>query len=182
MCGLRPNYAARDRRAPDFELPTLTGGKARLSDYHGKVVILNFWTKNCQPCLEEMSSLVDLAKLVNTRQNMALVTITTDDSAEDARATLKSVIGGDPPFQVLIDPDGAIVTGKFGTKLYPETWFIDGEGVIRARFDGARDWAEPIVIEMAESLRAPLGCGVQFTRAHPEGALAGICDTFGPSS
>jgi thiol-disulfide isomerase/thioredoxin len=179
MCGLRPNYAARDRRAPDFELSTMSGGKARLSDFRGKVVILNFWTKSCQPCLEEMPSLVELAKLLGSRPNVALVTITTDDTAEDAKNTLTSVLGGLPPFPVLIDPDGTIVNGKFGTKLYPETWFIDAQGVIRARFDGAREWGQPIVIELAESLLAPLSCNIEFSRAKPSGPLAALCDGFG---
>ena len=57
LCALKPAYAARNRTAPDFELPALSGGKRRLSSYRGKSVILNFWTKNCRPCLEEMPSL-----------------------------------------------------------------------------------------------------------------------------
>jgi thiol-disulfide isomerase/thioredoxin len=179
MCGLRPNYAARNRRAPDFELPTLAGGKARLSDYRGKVVILNFWTKTCQPCLEEMPSIANLAKILGNRSDIALVTITTDDTAEDVKGTLSAVLGGMPPFQVLIDAEGAIVNGKFGTKLYPETWFIDPQGIIRVRFDGSRDWAEPIVVELAESLRSPLSCEIEFTRAKPAGPLAGLCENFG---
>ena len=61
LCGMRPNYAAQNRLAPDFELESLAGGKVSLSQYRGKVVILNFWTKTCPPCLEEMPSLVELA-------------------------------------------------------------------------------------------------------------------------
>ncbi|MGC4090547.1 MAG: hypothetical protein QM756_22295 [Polyangiaceae bacterium] len=40
LCALKPNYAARNRLAPDFELPALSGGKLRLSAYRGKTVIL----------------------------------------------------------------------------------------------------------------------------------------------
>jgi thiol-disulfide isomerase/thioredoxin len=178
LCALKPNYAARNRLAPDFELLNMTGGRTRLSEYRGKVVILNFWTKTCQPCLEEMPSLAELGKLLHGRRDIALVTVTTDDSPEDARATMKSVLGGDPPFAVLIDPEGKFVNDRFGTKLYPETWFIDADGIIRARFDGARDWAEPVVIDLAESLRAPLSCEVEFLRAQPRGAQAPLCDGF----
>jgi hypothetical protein len=52
---------------------------------------------------------------------------------------------------VLFDPDKSVVRGKFGTRLYPETWVIDPEGVIRVRIDGGRDWSAPIAIEMIES-------------------------------
>ena len=62
LCALRPDYAARNRLAPDFELPSMNGGKVRLSSFRGKVVILNFWTKTCRPCLEEMPSVSDLGK------------------------------------------------------------------------------------------------------------------------
>jgi thiol-disulfide isomerase/thioredoxin len=182
VCALKPNYAARNRRVPEFQLDALSGGKVRMSDYRGKVVILNFWTKTCQPCLEEMPSLAELGKLLRTRPDIALVTITTDDSVEDARGTLKSILGGDPPFAVLVDPDGEVVSGKFGTKLYPETWFIDADGIIRARFDGARDWSQPVVLEMAESLAAPLACEIEFSKAKPLGPMAGLCDAFGSSS
>src|SRR5258708_37884 len=143
LCALRPEYAARNRLAPDFELPSMSGRKVRLSSYRGKVVILNFWTKTCRPCLEEMPSIADLAKALKAHPNVALVTITTDENASDARDTLKSVLGGgDAPFEVLIDAESSVVGEKYGTKLFPETWFIDQQGVIRARFDGGRS-ADP---------------------------------------
>ncbi|HEY4158256.1 MAG TPA: TlpA disulfide reductase family protein, partial [Polyangiaceae bacterium] len=140
LCAMRPDYAARNRLAPDFELPKLGGGTARLSSYRGKAVILNFWTKSCRPCLEEMPSIAGLSKAIAPHSDLALLTVSTDDSLEDARDTLRAVLGGDPPFVVMIDPDSKVVGGKFGTKLYPETWFIDEAGVIRARVDGGREW------------------------------------------
>ena len=69
-----------------------------------------------------------------------------------------------------------MVAGRFGTKLYPETWFIDPEGVIRARFDGVRDWQSPMVIELAEALRRGPACSLGFDKGHPTGPSAGLCD------
>src|SRR4029079_13453119 len=63
-CAMHPNYAGRNRSAPDFELEDVNGGKVPLSDYRGKTVVLNFWTTTCQPCLEEMPSLAELAKVL----------------------------------------------------------------------------------------------------------------------
>jgi peroxiredoxin len=176
MCAMRPNYAAQNRRAPDFELPALTGGKVKLSQYRGKVVIINFWTKTCTPCLEEMPSLANLAKALRDHPNVVLLTISTDESFEDVRATMKSVLGGDAPFQVLLDPDSKVVSDKFGTKLFPETWFIDKNGVIRARFDGERDWASALTVDLAESLMNPIEtCGVEFSKGVPQGDDAAVC-------
>lgn len=182
LCALRPQYAAQNRIAPDFELPSINGGKVKLSDYRGKVVILNFWTKTCRPCLEEMPSIADLAKALKAHPNVALVTITTDENATDARDTMKSVLGGgDPPFEVLVDAEASIVRDKYGTKLFPETWFIDREGVIRARFDGGRSWASPLTIDLAESLANPITCNITFDDGKPQGPMASLCGEFTPS-
>ena len=48
--------------------------------------------------------------------------------------------------------DKSVVRGMFGSRLYPETWVIDPDGVIRVRVDGGKDWAAPIALEMIESV------------------------------
>lgn len=176
LCAMHPDYAARNRLAPDFELPKVGGGTARLSSYRGKVVILNFWTKSCRPCLEEMPSIASLAKALAPHPDIALLTVSTDESVEDARETMKSVLGGaDAPFVIMVDPESKVVREKFGTKLYPETWFIDPSGVIRARVDGGRDWNAALTIDLAHSFDDPLQCGVLYRERKPEGPFAGIC-------
>jgi peroxiredoxin len=184
LCALKPDYAARNRAAPDFELPGLDGRKVRLSSFQGKTVILHFWTKTCRPCLEELPHIASLAKALRPFQNeIALVTITTDESADDAKATLQSVISATDSFTVLIDPDGdAVVAGKYGTKLFPETWFIDAKGVIRARFDGPRDWEGALPIDLARALSAPIPCEVTYSNGRATGPLAGLCGDVAPGS
>jgi thiol-disulfide isomerase/thioredoxin len=182
LCALRPDYAGRNRLAPEFELPNLEGKKVKLSSYRGKVVILNFWTKTCRPCLEEMPSLATLGKALAPYPNVVLVTITTDESAQDARETLKSVLGGDgkPPFEVLIDAEANVVRDKYGTKLFPETWFIDQSGVIRARFDGPRDWDSALPVDVAKALSTPMPCEVTYARGKATGEHAGFCEELAP--
>jgi peroxiredoxin len=46
--------------APDFQLKDLAGHTVRLSDYRGKVVVINFWATWCAPCLAEVPELVKL--------------------------------------------------------------------------------------------------------------------------
>jgi thiol-disulfide isomerase/thioredoxin len=181
LCALRPDYAGQNRLVPEFELPDLTGKKVKFSSFRGRTVILNFWTKTCRPCLEEMPSLASLAKAMAPHKDLAFVTITTDESAADARDTLKSVLGGsDAPFMVLIDPEGDVVRGKFGTKLFPETWFIDPNGVIRVRFDGPREWDGPMPLDLAKSLSAPIPCEVSYSGGQPRGPSAGLCTEIAP--
>ncbi len=179
LCAMRPQYADAARRAPDFTLPNLNGKAVSLSDYRGKVVILNFWSKSCPPCLAEMPSLAQLGESLRQRDDIVLLTITTDESAVDAANTLLSTLGRPAPFEVLVDPDAKVVTDLFGTKLYPETWYIDGEGVIRARLDGKRDFADAQALALAESLKRPLACGIRFREGKAKGSQAGLCSSMG---
>jgi len=178
ICHLRPNYAARNRTAPDFDLPSAgkAGGRVRLSSYRGKVVILNFWTKNCRPCLEEMPSLSELASSLKDERDVAVVTVSTDENAADVQATFRSVLGGDAPFATAVDPDSSVVRDKFGTRLYPETWLIDPKGVIRARFDGGRDWTDPLIRDLVHTLRDPVACSVEFENGRAFGDDAPTCE------
>jgi peroxiredoxin len=138
----------RDRRAPDFELPMRDGSTWRMADQRGKVVVLNFWTVTCQPCVEEMPSLIELERLLRGRSDVELVTISTDRDWETVRTVVP-----DGALTVLLDPDRRVVREMFGTRLYPETWIIDGQGIIRLRVDGRRDWSSPIVLDAIESFR-----------------------------
>ncbi|MCH2108636.1 MAG: TlpA family protein disulfide reductase [Polyangiaceae bacterium] len=175
LCSLKPHYVDQVRRAPEFELPNLRGQLVELSDYRGKTLILNFWSKTCPPCLEEMPSLAQLAHTLAGRTDIALLTITSDESAADAQETLSSILGQDAPFEVLVDPDATVIGDLFGTKLYPETWFIDREGVIRARVDGARDWSKAEVVDMALALDNPIACPVRIHEGRAQGAGASFC-------
>lgn len=176
LCHLHPNYSARNRTAPDFELPSVAGGKLKLSNYRGKVVVLNFWTKNCRPCLEEMPSIAELAASLKQDSGVVVLTVSTDDGVEDARGTLRSVLGHDGGFETGVDPDSKIVGGRYGTRLYPETWLIDTHGVIRARFDGGRDWSSALVVDLIQSLKDPVSCSVAFDNGRTSGDDAALCE------
>jgi peroxiredoxin len=175
-CYLHPDYMAADRRAPNFALKDIHGNTVTLESLRGKVVLLNFWTKTCGPCLEEMPELAELTKIVRDRTDVAIVTVSVDDSAEEIKPTLQTVLREEPPFAVLLDPGSQIVNGKFGTRLFPETWLIDKRGVIRARFDGAREWTNPLVVDFIDALRRGDYCAVKIDDRSLRGKAAKLCD------
>lgn len=175
MCALRPAYAGRNRLAPDFELPDMNGKPVRLSQFRGKTVYLNFWTKTCAPCLEEMPALAELGRIAQSRKDFVVLTISTDEGPDDVRDALKVALNGDPPFPVLFDPESKVVLDKYGTQLYPETWIIDPNGIIRARFDGARDWSSSLAIDVGEMVTRWGGCPVDIFKGQPRGAFASVC-------
>jgi peroxiredoxin len=175
-CFLHPDYMAADRRAPDFALKDLRGNTVTLASLQGKVVLLNFWTKTCGPCLEEMPELAELTKILRDRPDVVVVTVSVDDGPEDIKPTLQTVLREEPPFVVLLDPGSQIVKGKFGTRLFPETWLLDKRGVIRARFDGAREWTNPLVVNFIDSLRGGDFCAVKIDEQSLRGKAAKVCD------
>jgi len=75
-----------------------------------------------------------------------------------------------------MDPDAKTVRGKYGTSLYPETWIIDKTGVIRARFDGAREWSNATVVELVNQIRGGGYCPVEARNGKFVGASVGMCE------
>jgi peroxiredoxin len=141
------HYLGGNRLAPDFTLRDKDGHPWQLRAQRGKTVVLNFWTMTCKPCLEEMPSLEQLALVAAQRDDLEVVAISTDKGWDEVRGLFKP----GSKLKILFDPDKSVVRGKFGTRLYPETWVIDPDGVIRVRIDGGRDWSAPIALEMIQS-------------------------------
>jgi len=179
VCAMHPNYAGRNRLAPDFELEDANGGKLRLSKFRGQTVVLNFWTTTCQPCLEEMPSLAELAKVLKSRKDTVVLTVSTDANKDLALTAIKTALREKAPFPVLMDPESDVVRDKYGTHLFPETWIIDPRGVIRARFDGARDWSNSMVLDLIESFERPTACEIEFEAGNATGAEASLCEEAG---
>jgi peroxiredoxin len=176
VCSLHPAYAARNRTAPDFELPNLAGEAVRLSGFRGKTVILNFWTTSCPPCLEEMPSVAELAKILRARRDVVVLTVSTDPDRATAETTLRTVLEEKAPFDVLLDPDQKVVGDLYGTHLFPETWIIDPDGVIRARFDGARDYSSGMMLDLIDSLRLAPACQAEFSAGQASPPTTELCE------
>ena len=153
----------------------MDGHKVRLADYRGKVVVLNFWTKTCKPCIEEMPAVAELARIARDRSDFVVLTVTSDDGPDAVRDTLKVALeGADPPFPVLFDPELDVIGTRYGTHLFPETWIIDPDGIIRARFDGSKNWSSSLAVEVIEKL-GRASCPMEFYKSQPQGQFAGLC-------
>ena len=175
-CILKPNYSGYEKKAPSFTLKDLNGHDVSLESYRGKVVVLNFWTKTCGPCMEEMPDVADLARILKPEEDVAVVTVSADESAADAQATLKTILHAETPFTVLMDPDAKVVRDGFGTSLYPETWIIDKTGVVRARFDGKREWSSATVVELVNQIRSGGYCPAQARQGKFVNEGVKLCD------
>jgi peroxiredoxin len=141
------HYYGNHLTAPDFELSDKDGKPWRLRDQRGKTVIMNFWTVTCQPCVEELPSFLELADMLRGNKDFEVVAITTDKNWSEVSALF-------PPhfnLKVLFDRERKIVRDKYGTRLFPETWIIDGKGIVRMRVDGKRNWSDALSLDVIKS-------------------------------
>ncbi len=144
-----PHYLGASLRAPDFTLPEQGGEQWKLSEHRGKVIVMNFWTVTCRPCIQEMPTIELLAEIVEPWGDVEVVAISTDRSWDEA----STIIAPTSRITSLLDAERTVVNGMFGTKLFPETWIIDADGVIRFRYDGALDWSDPVALDLIRAYR-----------------------------
>ncbi len=139
------------REAESFDLPDLQGRSHSLSDYRGEVVFLNFWASYCEPCIQEMPSMERLAREYRDR-GMHMLAVSLDPERADARQFLRRFLPDQrSAMTVLWDPESE-VSEQFGTELIPETYIIDRDGEVVARFVNAYDWSRPAVQRLVEAL------------------------------
>ena len=134
---------------PDFTLKDRFGKDWTLSEHRGRVVVLNFWTVTCKPCLQEMPTIETLGQVAKRWGDVDIVTVSTDAGWDVARP----FVNPNSRLTYLFDPKQTVVRDAFGTKLYPETWIIDKKGVVRLRYDGVLDWADPVALDMIAAYR-----------------------------
>lgn len=118
--------------APSFSLPALTEGAAALTEADlkaGKPVLVNFFASWCLPCRAEHDNLMRLA----FEYGVPIIGIAYKDEPARSRAFLEEL--GDPFAKTVMDRDGRTAI-DWGVTGVPETFLIDGEGVIRYRHWG----------------------------------------------
>ena len=138
---LKPEAAAVGRPAPAFTLPGLDGRMVSLSDYRGKVVVVNIWATWCPPCVDEMPSLEKLYQEFKA-ENFAILAVSIDSDGIEAVAPFmkKHAL----TFPALIDSQAAIRT-SYKTTGVPETFIINKQGILVKKVIGPLNWAAPEV-------------------------------------
>ena len=136
--------------APDFIAKNIKGETVKLSDFKGKVILLNFWATWCGPCKVEMPSLETLHQRFKSK-NFSLLAISNDMfGAQIVKPFIKA---NNLTFPVLLDQQ-LQASNKFGVVSLPTTFMIDPEGNIIGELRGAEDWASSDNILYFENLLA----------------------------
>ncbi|MFM8551986.1 MAG: redoxin domain-containing protein [Nitrospiraceae bacterium] len=125
--------------APNFQLYDLAGRLVTLSDYRGRVVLLNFWATWCEPCRVEMPAMEDLYREFK-RRDFEILAVSTDQQGAAVTRPFSQEMG--LTFPILHDSDFRVGVA-YGARTLPMTFLVDRQGVITHRIFGARDWQSP---------------------------------------
>ena len=137
-----------NKPAPAFTAQKLDGtGTLSLSDYAGKVVVLNFFASWCPPCKEENPALVRVWERYRT-SDVVIIGIVYADATDKARAYVTS---NGVTWPTVLDADGRIAFA-YGVRGPPETYFIGSDGILTDRVIGAI--SEATLVNGIDRLRA----------------------------
>ena len=119
--------------APETSGTTLDGEQVSIDDYRGRWVMLNFFASWCVPCRTEHPELAAFEAEHRAEGDAAVLAVTFDDEADDAREFFAEEGGGWP---VIDDPENSIGVA-YGVAQVPETFVISPTGIVVHRFAGA---------------------------------------------
>ena len=117
--------------APDFEAPTLTGGKMKLSDLRGKYVLLDFWASWCAPCRQENPNIV---RIYNTykNKNFTVLGVSLDNTKPDWEKAVKADNLDWNHVSELMQWDSKIAR-DYQVESIPSSFLLDPQGKIIAK-------------------------------------------------
>jgi thiol-disulfide isomerase/thioredoxin len=136
--------------AKNFALPDLDGKRHTLSDYRGKVVLVNFWATWCPPCRREMPSMERLTQRLKG-QPFAILAINQQEDADQV-FVFTGQLEPAPTFPILFDRDSK-VSHAWGVLGLPASFIVDKRGRVVYRAMGGRDFDHP---EIERAIRALL--------------------------
>lgn len=123
-----------DEPAPDVNIRFLDSPvEFRLADYHGDIIVVNFWASWCLNCRVEHEAL-NAAAAGYADLGVTFVGVAYQDRESASRAFLGELGRGDP-YVYGVD-QGSRVAVEFGVLGLPETFFIDRAGVVRGKVSG----------------------------------------------
>lgn len=117
--------------APQVQLDLLGGGKFKLADLKGRVVILDFWATWCGPCVQAMPQVDELARQF-ADAGVELIAVNMEEQPEAIKSMLER---HKLNVKVALDRDGA-AAGKYAVTAIPQTVVIDRNGTVARLFVG----------------------------------------------
>ncbi|MFO0586734.1 MAG: TlpA disulfide reductase family protein [Polyangiaceae bacterium] len=138
--------------APDFTLPALDGSTVHLSDFKGKVVLIDFWSTTCDPCLAEMPHLVDLYK---ANKDKGLVVLAVSLDGPESRAQVSTIVHDkEMIFPVLLDEETTVVAQYNPKREMPFSVVVGKDGSVAWKRAGYQPGSEAQITSAVEKALA----------------------------
>lgn len=137
--------------AKDFTLTDVNGKRHRLSDYRGKIVLVNFWATWCPPCRREIPSMQRLWQQLKGDDFVMLAVDVAED--DDTVFGFSFAMGTEITFPVLLDRD-ASVSESWPVIGLPTSFVVDRDGRLVYRAVGGREWDDPKLVARIRALLA----------------------------
>jgi peroxiredoxin len=128
------------RTAPSFALKDHSGASHTLHESQGKIRLVHFWAAWCQPCLQEIPELTEFARHFEN-EPVEVVAISLDEKWEDAEKVMDSAKL--PKNMISLLDTKSKISDLYGTYQFPETYLVNAEGRILAKWIGAQPWSSP---------------------------------------
>lgn len=126
----------RSEPAHDLVVEGSGGERVVVRARSGRFQLVHFWATWCPPCRKELPTLLEMAR--RNRHRLQVWAVSTDREW----AAVRRFRRGDVPSMVVRDSTGQ-GSRAYGVSELPDTYLIDPQGRIRARFSGAQNWSAP---------------------------------------
>jgi thiol-disulfide isomerase/thioredoxin len=139
--------ASPPQPAPAISFVDLTGNTVSLSEFTGKMVLVNLWATWCEPCLREMPSLERMQSRL--RDKITVIAVSQDRGGSKIvepfidKLGLKSI-------KTYLDPKSA-AERALRVQGLPTSFLIDGQGRILGKVEGAAEWDAPKLLDTLKS-------------------------------
>ncbi|WP_373973909.1 TlpA family protein disulfide reductase [Chitinibacter sp. SCUT-21] len=133
--------SSEDQLPAEHLMTTLDGQKIKLSDYKGKIVLVNFWATSCTGCMQEMPELKKLQLKYGENRFQTIAVAMNYDNIEYIKNYNKKE---NIPFKIVHDADGEIAKKYGGVTLTPTNYLIGKDGKLVKKYIGIPDYAEII--------------------------------------
>ena len=113
--------------APSFSATSITGKPIDLSEYRNKIVLLEFWSTTCGPCIKELPNLKDLYESLKERDDFVMIGVSLDTDIERVRRFIDE---RNIEWRQIFDDGYGKISKRYNAAFIPRTYVINKNGFI----------------------------------------------------
>jgi peroxiredoxin len=131
-------FSGTQQTVPDLPFTQLDGSKHKISEFKGKVALVNFWATSCSTCVKEMPQIVATHQKFH---GQGLETLAIAMEYDPPAYVMEFAQSRQLPFRVAIDHAGELAKGFGDVQLTPSTFVLNKKGEIVKRYVGEPDFS-----------------------------------------